>query len=97
MDQVADAKLLAQAQPPGLRRELLFSLRNLLSSSSVFLLLAFNVRFCLFLHRLLAFVFWRFVAHGPKAKVGRNTDQLRDLCSGEELGEFVRNRPRPRM
>src|SRR5260221_14059139 len=67
--------------------ELLFSLRNLLSASRVFLLLAFNVRLCLFLHRLLAFVFWRFVAHEPHAKVLRNTDQPRDLAL----------RPRPRI
>ncbi len=48
---------------------LLFSLRNLFSASGVFLLLALNVRRFLFLHRLLAFVFRRFVAHEPKATV----------------------------
>jgi hypothetical protein len=48
---------------------LLFSLRNLFSASGVFLLLAYNVRLRLFLHRLLAFVFRRFVAHEPKANV----------------------------
>jgi hypothetical protein len=48
---------------------LLFSLRNLFSASGVFLLLALNVRRFLFLHRLFAFVFRRFVAHGPNAKV----------------------------
>jgi hypothetical protein len=42
--------------------------------------LAFNVRLCLFLHRLLVFGFWRFIAHEPNAKVLRNTYQLRDLC-----------------
>jgi hypothetical protein len=72
MNQVVDAELLAQVQPPGhvsalpssalspqtdirrvtpspirpfgLPRGLLFSLRNLLGASGVFLLLAFNVR-----------------------------------------------------
>lgn len=50
-------------------RGLLFSLRDLLSASGVFLLLALDVRLVLFLRSLLAFSFWRFVAHEPKAKV----------------------------
>ena len=48
---------------------LLFSLRNLLSANGIFLLLAFDGRLCLFLHRLLVFGFWRFVAHEANAKV----------------------------
>jgi hypothetical protein len=60
-------------------RFLLFSLRNLLSANGIFLLLAFNLRLCLFLHGLLVFGFWRLVAHEVNAKVSSNTDQLRDL------------------
>jgi hypothetical protein len=51
------------------RAGLLFSLRDLLSASGVFLLLALDFRLALFLRCLLAFGFWRFVAHDPKAKV----------------------------
>jgi hypothetical protein len=53
----------------GLSCGLFFRLRNLLSTSGVFLPLAFNVRLRLFLRRLLVFGFWRFIAHEPNAKV----------------------------
>jgi hypothetical protein len=61
-------------------RGLLLSLRGLLSTSGVFLLLALGVDPFLFLRRLLGFGFWRSIAHERETKVKRKTDQLRDLC-----------------
>jgi hypothetical protein len=60
-------------QLPIVRRLLL---RNLPSAGSVFLLLACGSRLCLFLRRLLARGFRRFVAHKHNAKAHGNRRQL---------------------
>ena len=53
-------------------------LRNLLGAGSVFLFLVCRVRLCLFLRRLLARGFRRFVAHKHNAKVHGNSRQHSD-------------------
>jgi hypothetical protein len=53
-------------------------LRNLLGAGSVFLFLVCRVRLCLFLRRLLARGFRRFVAHKHNAKVHGNRRQHSD-------------------
>jgi hypothetical protein len=60
-------------------------LRNLPSAGSVFLLLACGSRLCLFLRRLLARGFRRFVAHKHNAKAHGNRRQL----SGRERSRWA--------
>jgi hypothetical protein len=62
-------------------------LRNLLGADSVFLFLVCRVRLRLFLRRLLARGFRRFVAHKHNAKVRGNRRQL----SGRRCTRHARN------
>jgi hypothetical protein len=79
----------------GKSRRLLLSLRNLLGAGSIFFLLACGGRLCLFLRRLLARGFRRFVAHEPNAKVHDNRRQLSPSTTACRtiLGDIFRKSP----